>query len=480
MAKGNFIDYITSDDPNKYPSNDVHTDGYYYKKVTNISTIEKEEKTVTALMTQLIVTPDKGKLLSKVTINPPVIPKNVSVTTMPSKTSYKAGETLDLAGIAVNAEMSDGTTKDITSECTFSPASGTVLYEDVKSVSVAWNFGDITYSISLGINVTRVLSSISIKTNPSKTEYYKGDALDLTGIEVTATYTSGTTEDVTASITSSPASGAALNENGNQTVTVSYAENGVTKTATFTISVSVKIVTWAGGTDEEVANMVAAADAGVINLADYWTVGDERQVTLSAMSATGVGESHVEQTVTFVLMNAGGKTLANATASGRTTCSFIVGMKNGLAEKGYMNSSNTNSGGWESSKRRTWCNNVFRNAIPSTLRDIFKQHLNITANGSGYTTATSTDYFALPAEKEVFGSETFAVPTTEASLTQFEYYKTSANRIKTQGDAGSAGGIWWERSPYSGNQLSFCVVANDSVNYSNTSYARLLAPFGCI
>ena len=34
MAKGNFIDYITSDDPNKYPSNGVHTDGYYYKKVT--------------------------------------------------------------------------------------------------------------------------------------------------------------------------------------------------------------------------------------------------------------------------------------------------------------------------------------------------------------------------------------------------------------------------------------------------------------
>ena len=34
MTKGNFIDYITSDDPNKYPSDGVYTDGYYYKKVT--------------------------------------------------------------------------------------------------------------------------------------------------------------------------------------------------------------------------------------------------------------------------------------------------------------------------------------------------------------------------------------------------------------------------------------------------------------
>ena len=33
MAKGKFIDYITSDDPKKYPSDGVHTDGYYYKKV---------------------------------------------------------------------------------------------------------------------------------------------------------------------------------------------------------------------------------------------------------------------------------------------------------------------------------------------------------------------------------------------------------------------------------------------------------------
>lgn len=357
----------------------------------------KQEKTVTALMTQLIVTPDKGKLLSKVTINPPVIPKGISVTTMPSKTSYKAGETLDLTGIAVKAEMSDGTTKDITSECTFSPASGTVLYKDVKSVSVAWNSDDITYSTSFSIKV-----------------------------------------------------------------------------------ISVTIVTWAGGTDEEIVAMIEAADAGEINLADYWTVGDERQVTLSAMSATGVGESHAAQTVTMVLMNAGGKTLANATPSGRTECSFVVGMKNGLAEKGYMKSTSDNSGGWESCARRTWCNSVFRNAIPSTLRDIFKQQLNITATGTGSTATTSTDYFALPAEMEVFGSVTFANSTAEASLTQFEYYKTSANRIKKTGDSGSAYD-WWERSPHSSNSRYFCSGESGGGAGCNTvTWECILAPFGCI
>lgn len=246
-----------------------------------------------------------------------------------------------------------------------------------------------------------------------------------------------------------------------------------------------KIVTWADGTDAEIVAMVNAADKGRINLADYWSVGDERQVTLSAMGATGVGEPHVEQTVTFVLMNAGGKTLANATPSGRTECSFIVGMKNGLAngtsgEYGYMNSSNTNSGGWEACPRRTWCNNVFRNAIPSTLRDIFKQHLNVTANGNGSTTVTSTDYFALPAEKEVFGSNTKANSTAESSLTQFEYYKTSANIIKKSGDSGSANN-WWERSPFSGNATAFCRVSPEGIAsgyFASSIY--LLAPFGVI
>ena len=241
-----------------------------------------------------------------------------------------------------------------------------------------------------------------------------------------------------------------------------------------------KIVTWADGTDAEIVAMVNAADNGEINLSDHWHVGDERQVTLSAMAATGVAETHAEQTVTFVLMNSGGKTLANATSSGRSECSFIVGMKNGLAETGYINSSNTNSGGWESSKRRTWCNSVFRNAIPEVLRDIFKQHLNVTANGNSTTTATSTDYFALPAEKEVFGSNTYADSTAEVSLSQFEYYKTSANRIKKTGDSGSAG-RWWERSPGSGYSGSVCRVgSNGTAGISDATKANLLAPFGVI
>lgn len=241
------------------------------------------------------------------------------------------------------------------------------------------------------------------------------------------------------------------------------------------------LVTWAGGTDEEIVKMVQLADEGKINLSDYWAVGDIRTVQLSAMSATGVGESHSAQQVDLVLMHAGGYDLNAAVASGRTKCSFVVGLKDSLADAGYMNSSNINSGSWNGSARRTWCNNVFRNAIPSTLRAIFKQFKTVTAQTyNGSTNQTSVDYFALPAEKEIFGARTYCNQTEYNALFQFDYYKTASNRVKKLGKTGTSY-RWWERSPYYDGSAFFCRVISDGTadfNYANSGCG--LAPFGCI
>ena len=64
MAKGNFIEYVISDDPNKYP-NGSEQDGYYYRKVIKFET---EERTVTPTTEDLIVTPVEGKYLNQVTV----------------------------------------------------------------------------------------------------------------------------------------------------------------------------------------------------------------------------------------------------------------------------------------------------------------------------------------------------------------------------------------------------------------------------
>ena len=96
--------------------------------------------------------------------------------------------------------------------------------------------------------------------------------------------------------------------------------------------------------------------------------------------------------------------------------------------------------GWDTCTRRTWCNGEFKNSLPPTLLPIFKQMQTIAANGSGVTAITSDDYFALAAEKEVFGTNKYADSTVELNLFQFDWYKTASNRQKGKGS--------WSRSHY--------------------------------
>lgn len=244
------------------------------------------------------------------------------------------------------------------------------------------------------------------------------------------------------------------------------------------------IVTWARGTDEEIFAMVEAADQGLINLSDYWAVGDTRTVQLSAMSATGVGESHSAQSATLVLMDSTctGFTLATATSGGKTKPDFIVGLKNCLLETGYMNSRNTSADGWSGCERRTWCNNVFRPAIPASIRGIFKRFKWKQGKGGGSSSGIleTTDYFGLAPEKAIFGRATYSQTDEAALYTQWDWYKTSTNRIKKLGDTGSAYS-WWECSPGSGDSGYFCHVYSNGNAYSNSANStRGLAPFGCI
>lgn len=87
-----------------------------------------------------------------------------------------------------------------------------------------------------GINLTTTvpgLSSITV-TPPTKTEYSTGDSLDTAGMVVTAKYTDNTTRDVTQAATLSGFDSSAA---GQVTVTVSYTEKDVTKTATFNVMI---------------------------------------------------------------------------------------------------------------------------------------------------------------------------------------------------------------------------------------------------
>ena len=348
-----------------------------------------------------------------------IFPTGIEITSPPTKTTYNAGENINLTGIVVTATFSDGSTQDVTSECTFTPSSGTVVYENTTKITANWTWEDtIAYTTNTAITVKRVLTGISITTAPATTTPYKGDSLDLTGMVVTATFSSGATEVVTSGCSFSPTNGSALSSYGAVTVKVSYTENGVTKTATTPVTVTVKTVAFNdSATDQEIIDMLDAHEQGIINITDYWTVNDTRTASISSIAATGVGESHAAQQVHVVLSHRGGQTLEDGSA-----CTFQWDFVEALAEAGYMNSSNTNSGGYDGSARAPWNDTPMYNALPAWLKKMRKPFKVTSGVGGGASSGlqTTVHKLALRAEKEVVGGRTASVSDEANGVTQVE------------------------------------------------------------
>lgn len=176
----------------------------------------------------------------------PVTLSSISITTPPSKTAYKEGETFDKSGMVVTATYSDGSKKAVTGY-SYSPTSA--LRTSDTAVRVTYTENGVTKTADQTISVSKqqeptgkTLSSISITKAPNKTSYTAGENFDKTGMIVKAKYSDGTEKEITG-YSYSPTSALTTNNN---TITVSYTEGGVTKTANQ--SITVKAATNGGGT----------------------------------------------------------------------------------------------------------------------------------------------------------------------------------------------------------------------------------------
>jgi hypothetical protein len=260
---------------------------------------------------------------------------------------------------------------------------------------------------------------------------------------------------------------------------------GVNGVARKIYSSGIALKSFSSATDEEITAMLNAVRNGTITQQDLvdagWTVGAERSVSLSAMSATGVGERHSAQTATFVILH--GKDFFDLSDGGKNL--FVVGMKTVLNNGGYINSSRTNVGGWASSNRRTWCDNVFRNALPSEVKNWFKKFKYKSSNGNK-STAVSTleNYFTLASPGELgMGGYTYYV--SAEGTTPFEYYTIADNRRKKSND-GYNKQMYWTRSASTVTADTFCCYdynyGNPNINSSTANVTdgyRYLSPFGC-
>lgn len=259
-----------------------------------------------------------------------------------------------------------------------------------------------------------------------------------------------------------------------------------------------------------VIQAVAQQDQG----ANYWAVGDTKQITIDGT----VGTQSFDNYSTWVYI-IGFNHNSNVEGTGITFGTFKTALSGGtdvcLVDSHYsdnstggqkwfnMNhSSNTNSGGWKGCDLRydvlgsTNVNNddatatcatspvsgTLMAALPSDLRAVMKPMNIYTDNtGGGSNTASyvtkSVDYLPLLAEFEIFGTRKYANSGEQSHQAQYQYYKNGNSKVKYLHNSTSSTAFWWERSPSWYNNLTFCIVDTGGVaNYNTARYSDGLAP----
>ena len=157
----------------------------------------------------------------------------IEINSYPDIAEYFEGEPLDITGLAVTAVYTDGTSFGI--DVTLDNISGyNSQVTGVQAVTVTYN----GKTASFPVTVKPILpTGITVTHAPAKTEYFEGEALNLGGLVVTASYNNGTSGVV--DITMGNISGYNSQQLGTQTVTVTY--SGFT--AAFTVKVNPILMT---------------------------------------------------------------------------------------------------------------------------------------------------------------------------------------------------------------------------------------------
>ena len=156
-------------------------------------------------------------------------------------TSFYVGDAFSHEGMTVTANYDDNSHRDVTADATFTGYNMSQVGEQIVTVSYTEEAVTKTATYGITVNPARTLSSISLSgTYP--TTFESGAAFSHEGMTVTANYDDNSHRDVTADATFT---GYNMSQVGEQTVTVSYTEEAVTKTATYGIT-----VTYAKGTQQ--------------------------------------------------------------------------------------------------------------------------------------------------------------------------------------------------------------------------------------
>lgn len=217
----------------------------------------------------------------------------------------------------------------------------------------------------------------------------------------------------------------------------------------------------------------AVADAS--EGANYWSVGDTKQITLNGKVSDGLTLSNY-QTWVYII---GFDHNKDVEGTGIAFQGFKTAQTNGidvaLCDSGYntnktsgqwfnMNNNNRTSGGWNSCNMRNNTLPVVKAALPTELTSVIKTTTIYSDNtGDGYDTASwvtaTQDELYLLAEFEIFGTRTQANTAEQNHQKQYAYYVAGNSKIKYKHDSTSTAVFWLGRSVYVTEVHTFCGVA---------------------
>lgn len=259
-------------------------------------------------------------------------------------------------------------------------------------------------------------------------------------------------------------------------------------------------VPFATATDDEVKTIIEAHYKGLINIEDYWNVGDTRKMHLNAMAkGTGADETHVAQDMTMVIIGLNHDNLKTE-INGRTKAAITLQCKellgnNGSAEYAYIWGSSTstaNDSNYSKNPRRTWLNGTFVNSLPSYVQSLVKTVVKknlANHNASPGAGPDTEDKAFLTSYTEMFGNAAYSYymnnkkPNNEEGE-QYSYYSSNAKRTKywnNNGTASSSAYPYWLRSPSSLDAAYwFSVLSDGSATSSYSHYTYGLAPAFCL
>lgn len=204
---------------------------YGDNNIKNITDYKVTPQTFSNTGAQVIEVSYNGlKTSFTVTVNEVAV-KKLEIVDKPKKLTYCVGDKIDTAGLSLKVSYADGSTKVITSGFTVSPE--ILDSSGKKTITVSYGNESTTYTVEVE-DIS--LSDIKIKSNPTRLNYFVGEYVDTTGLELVAIYNNGTTKNII--------DGFSIDTNellnpGKQKVTVTYKN----KTTSFEIDVAeVKIV----------------------------------------------------------------------------------------------------------------------------------------------------------------------------------------------------------------------------------------------